>query len=92
MRDNPVKATLASGGRAFGAMVFEFFSPGIPQICRNAGAEFVLYDMEHTGLSIRDAQDAVRALPRDCRSCRWCACRAANIISSPAHLMSARWA
>jgi 2-dehydro-3-deoxyglucarate aldolase/4-hydroxy-2-oxoheptanedioate aldolase len=51
MRDNPVKATLASGGSAFGAMVFEFFAPGIPQICRNAGAEFILYDMEHTGLS-----------------------------------------
>ena len=50
MRDNPVKATLAAGGCAFGAMVFEFFSPGMPQICRNAGAEFVLYDMEHTGL------------------------------------------
>jgi 2-dehydro-3-deoxyglucarate aldolase/4-hydroxy-2-oxoheptanedioate aldolase len=50
MRDNPVKATLASGGRAFGALVFEFFSPGIPQLCRNAGADFVLYDMEHTGL------------------------------------------
>ena len=51
MRDNPVKATLASGGCAFGAMVFEFFAPGIPQICRNAGAEFILYDMEHTDLS-----------------------------------------
>jgi 2-dehydro-3-deoxyglucarate aldolase/4-hydroxy-2-oxoheptanedioate aldolase len=50
MRDNPVKAKLASGGRAFGAMIFEFFSPGMPQICSNAGAEFVLYDMEHTGL------------------------------------------
>ena len=51
MRDNPVKATLAAGGRAAGAMVFELFAPGIPQICRNAGAEIVLYDMEHTGLS-----------------------------------------
>jgi 2-keto-3-deoxy-L-rhamnonate aldolase RhmA len=51
MRTNPVKSKLASGGRAYGAMVFEFFSPGIPQICRNAGADFVLYDMEHTGLS-----------------------------------------
>ena len=50
MRDNPVKATLAAGGRAFGALVFEFFSPGLPQLCRNAGADFVLYDMEHTGL------------------------------------------
>jgi 2-dehydro-3-deoxyglucarate aldolase/4-hydroxy-2-oxoheptanedioate aldolase len=50
VRDNPVKQTLSRGGRARGAMVFEFFSPGLPQICKNAGAEFVLYDMEHTGL------------------------------------------
>ena len=50
MRDNPIKATLASGGRAAGAAVFEFFSPGIAQVCKNAGAEFVLFDMEHTGL------------------------------------------
>ena len=51
MRDNPVKAALAAGGRAYGAMVFEFFSAGMPQICRNAGADFVMFDMEHTGLS-----------------------------------------
>ena len=51
MRANPVKSRLAAGDRAFGAMVFEFFTPGIAQICRNAGAQFVLYDMEHTGLS-----------------------------------------
>ena len=50
MRDNPVKQTIANGGKAFGAMVFEFFSPGLPQLCKNAGAEFVLYDMEHSGL------------------------------------------
>ncbi len=31
-------------------MVFEFFSPVLPQIVRNAGAEFVLYDMEHSGI------------------------------------------
>ena len=50
IRDNPVKKTLAAGGTAFGAMIFECFSPGIPQICKNAGVEFVLFDMEHTGL------------------------------------------
>jgi 2-dehydro-3-deoxyglucarate aldolase/4-hydroxy-2-oxoheptanedioate aldolase len=50
MRDNPMKRLLAEGGRAFGAMVFECFTPGIAQICRNAGAQFVLFDMEHTGL------------------------------------------
>ena len=50
MRDNPVKSGIAQGGRAFGAMVFELYSPGLPRICQNAGAEFILYDMEHSGL------------------------------------------
>lgn len=50
MRTNPVKEALAQGGVAFGSMIFEFFSPGIARICRNAGAQFVLYDMEHSGL------------------------------------------
>jgi 2-keto-3-deoxy-L-rhamnonate aldolase RhmA len=63
MRDNPVKQSLRAGGRAFGAMVFEFFSPGLPQICRNAGAEFVLYDMEHTGLGFE-------TLKTQCALCR----------------------
>jgi 2-keto-3-deoxy-L-rhamnonate aldolase RhmA len=65
MRDNPVKARLAAGGRACGAMVFEFFSPGLPQICENAGAEFVLYDMEHTGLSFETLKSQVA----HCRGC-----------------------
>ncbi|MFO1324545.1 MAG: aldolase/citrate lyase family protein [Burkholderiales bacterium] len=59
MRDNPVKAAIAAGGRAYGAAIFEFFSPGIAQICRNAGAEFILYDMEHTGLSIETLKGQV---------------------------------
>lgn len=46
---NPVKHNLAAGQPAFGSMVFEFFTPGIARICRNAGAEFVMYCMEHTG-------------------------------------------
>jgi 2-keto-3-deoxy-L-rhamnonate aldolase RhmA len=50
IRDNPVKSALAAGQCCYGAMVFEFFSPGLPQICKNAGAQFVLFDMEHTGL------------------------------------------
>ncbi|MEO5700059.1 MAG: aldolase/citrate lyase family protein [Casimicrobiaceae bacterium] len=59
MRDNPIKSILASGGRACGAMVFELFSPGLPQICANAGAEFVLYDMEHSGLSFETLKTQV---------------------------------
>ena len=63
LRDNPVKAKVASGGRALGAMVFEFFTPGMPQICANAGAEFALFDMEHTGLGFE-------TLKTQCALCR----------------------
>jgi 2-dehydro-3-deoxyglucarate aldolase/4-hydroxy-2-oxoheptanedioate aldolase len=63
MRVNPVKQALGRGGSACGAMVFEFFSAGIPQICKNAGAEFVLYDMEHTGLGFE-------TLKTQCALCR----------------------
>ena len=59
IRDNPVKAALAAGKCAYGAMVFEFFSPGLPQICKNAGAEFVLFDMEHTGLGFETLKTQV---------------------------------
>ncbi len=41
-----------AGEQVLGAMVFEFFSPGIAQVMKLAGAEFVLYDMEHTGVSL----------------------------------------
>lgn len=63
MRDNPVKQRLMQGGAAFGTMVFEFFTPGIAQIVRAAGAEFVLYDMEHSGAGI----DAIKAQMATCR-------------------------
>ena len=63
MRDNPVKARIAAGGQAFGAMVFEFFTPGLPQLCVNAGAEFALFDMEHTGLGFE-------TLKTQCALCR----------------------
>jgi 2-keto-3-deoxy-L-rhamnonate aldolase RhmA len=49
MRTNAVKESLAAGGRALGSMVFEFFTPGMPRILANAGAEFALYCMEHSG-------------------------------------------
>jgi 2-keto-3-deoxy-L-rhamnonate aldolase RhmA len=47
---NSVKQNLAAGKAALGSMVFEFFTPGIARICANAGAEFVMYCMEHTGV------------------------------------------
>ena len=52
MRGNPVKDRLREGGRAFGTMVFEFFTPGIARILDAAGADFALYDTEHGGAGI----------------------------------------
>jgi 2-dehydro-3-deoxyglucarate aldolase/4-hydroxy-2-oxoheptanedioate aldolase len=52
MRENRVKHTLAAGGVALGTMVLEFSTTGIARLAAAAGAEFVLFDMEHTGWSI----------------------------------------
>ncbi len=52
MRENRVKRALAAGERALGTMVFEFPTTGIGRIAAEAGAEFVIFDMEHTGWSI----------------------------------------
>src|SRR5436305_13454249 len=49
MRSNPVRANLRKGGTAFGHMAFEFFTPGLCQIMANAGAEFCIFDTEHSG-------------------------------------------
>src|SRR5918992_6256758 len=52
MRENRVKRALAAGERSLGTMIFEFPTTGIGRIAAEAGAEFVIYDMEHTGWSI----------------------------------------
>jgi len=52
MRPNPVKTSLLSGGTVFGTMVFEFATPGLPSILANAGAQYILYDMEHSGFTV----------------------------------------
>ena len=52
MRLNPVKQKLRAGHAALGHMVFEFATTGIARLAASAGAEFVIYDMEHTGWSM----------------------------------------
>ena len=49
MRSNPIKSKLLSGQPVFGTFGWEFLVPGLPQIVKAAGAEFVLMDMEHSG-------------------------------------------
>jgi len=50
MKENAIKKAVLAGEPVAGAMVFEFFSPGMSSILANAGCRFVLCDMEHTGL------------------------------------------
>jgi 2-dehydro-3-deoxyglucarate aldolase/4-hydroxy-2-oxoheptanedioate aldolase len=59
MQENPVKQRLANGESVFGTMVFEFFSPGMPQIAKIAGAEFILFDMEHTAIDLDTVKQQV---------------------------------
>lgn len=49
MRDNRVKQALRSGGVSMGVMCMEFATPGIGPLSAAAGAEFAVFDMEHTG-------------------------------------------
>ena len=46
-----LRERVRAGEQVRGAMVFECFSPGVAQIMAHAGAEFVIYDMEHAGAS-----------------------------------------
>jgi 2-keto-3-deoxy-L-rhamnonate aldolase RhmA len=52
MRVNPVKRTLREGGVAIGTMMLEFNTTGTARVAAEAGAEFAVFDMEHTGWSM----------------------------------------
>ena len=52
MRDNHVKRTLRGGGVSMGVMCLEFATTGIGRLSAAAGAEFAVFDMEHTGWSL----------------------------------------
>ena len=49
MNDNPVKRTLAAGGVSPGTMVFALDTPAVALLAAEAGAEWAVFDMEHTG-------------------------------------------
>ncbi len=52
MRINAVKRALAEGKVAIGTMMMEFSTTGIARIAAEAGADFAVFDMEHTGWSM----------------------------------------
>ena len=65
MKPNKVKRTLKEGGTAIGTMTFEFCTPGIARLSAEAGAEFIMYDMEHTGWSVETVRDLIATTNSD---------------------------
>lgn len=82
MQVNDVKRKLNRGEIALGTLVFEFDAPGLPRLCELAGAEFVVFDMEHSRFS----------LERITQMLAWCkGRRLVPLVRPPAtvyHLMS----
>ena len=59
MARKSLRARAMAGDSVLGAMVFEFFSPGIAQCLKLAGSEYIIYDMEHTGLGFETLKEQV---------------------------------
>ena len=62
-RKKTLRERAMTGDIVRGALIFECYTPGIAQIMKNAGCEFILYDMEHGGLGIE-------TLKMLCATCR----------------------
>jgi 2-keto-3-deoxy-L-rhamnonate aldolase RhmA len=61
MGDNPLRARLAEGRSLVGLMCFEFSTSGVARLAAAAGADFILFDMEHTGWSIETMRQLLAA-------------------------------
>lgn len=64
MHPNHVKRRLKAGETVLGTMMFEFNTTGIARLASVAGAEFAVYDMEHTGWSIETIRMLVATTPK----------------------------
>jgi len=63
VRPSAIRQRVLGGETVLGAMVFEFFAPGMPQVLKSAGCEFALFDMEHAGLGF----ETLKMLAAGCR-------------------------
>jgi 2-keto-3-deoxy-L-rhamnonate aldolase RhmA len=66
MASKPLRDRVLAGETVLGSMIFEFMTPAIPQLLVHAGAEYVIYDLEHTGVSLETIKTQVaycRGLP-----------------------------
>lgn len=61
-----IRERVMQGEQVLGAMMFEFFTPAVPSLLVQAGCEYVIYDMEHTGTGLETLKTQVsncRGLP-----------------------------
>lgn len=65
MKPNHVKRKLHGGGVSIGTFAFEFNSTGIGRLAAEAGAEFIVYDMEHSGWSLETIRTLVATTPAE---------------------------
>ena len=61
MKHNPVKSKLFAGGASIGTMMFEFQTPGAVCLTAAAGAEYAIFDMEHSGWTVETIKTLVAA-------------------------------
>lgn len=64
MKPNTIKESLLNGGVSIGTFMFEFSTTGIARLAAEAGADFAVFDMEHTGWSV----ETIRMLIATCGS------------------------
>ena len=77
-----LKHRIAQGIEPVGTMVFEFFVPGMAQMARACGADFLLYDMEHSGIGI----ETIKA---QCAACAGSG--VAPLVRVPSHQFIPLW-
>jgi 2-dehydro-3-deoxyglucarate aldolase/4-hydroxy-2-oxoheptanedioate aldolase len=66
MARKSLRQRVLAGDTVLGSMMFELLGPGVPQLLVHAGAEYVIYDMEHTGMSLETIKAQIaccRGLP-----------------------------
>ena len=61
MAPRSLRQRVLAGETVLGSMMFELYGPGVPQILVRAGAQYVIYDMEHTGTSLETIKAQIAA-------------------------------
>ena len=89
MAEAGLKAMARTKTLKFGHFIVEFATPGIGHILKNAGCEFVLFDLEHSGFGFETVKSAHALFRGGGHRRRSCACRRRNTTTSPA---PATWA